>query len=172
MMIGVLALTALSLGSQTPSLPRLVIAPELRTTNCAAADERRRLLDQGEAAFEAARPLMQDANAGFEARMNAHADRLIARGVWAEVDRARFNRQLLASPEFESYALQLASIISSMMESLEAIISAAEDEEGGCRALLAMLGQIDRSVAVGEEGWNLIDRAYAEEARRLGVSLN
>lgn len=170
-MIAIHALAALLLGSQAPATPPLLVAPELRGTNCAVPGERKRLLEQGEAAFEAARPAVQGANARMEARMKAHADRLIARGVWKDKDVERFSGELLTNPEFAAYMTKLEAIFSAMMGALETMMAAPQDEEKSCRALLAMLDEVDKSVALGAEGWSVIDRAYAAEARRLGVSL-
>jgi hypothetical protein len=166
-----LAVAALALAVQPPSFPEPVIAPELRATNCAVAEERTRLLEQGETALEALQPLVE-ASGRMEARMTGHADRLIARGVWVEADRARFGRQLLASPAFVAHGSKVMAMVAAMMESIEALGAVPQDEERSCRAVLSILGQVDSSVKLGEEGWNLIDRAYAEEARRLGVSLD
>lgn len=165
-----LALTALTLAAQPASLPRPSFPPELRTTDCTNAGQRQRLLDQGEAALEAARPAIAEANARLEARLNAHGDRLIARRLWTAADRDRFNRQLLERPEFKAYLAEFAALIGSMFQSIETIMREPADEVRSCRAMVEMIGQIDRSVVIGEQGWGLADHAYAEEARRLGAS--
>ena len=172
MLMVVLTAAAFSAGAEPPTLPRPLFPPELRATNCSDAGERARLLGRGEAAFEAAGPAMQEANARFEARMNAHAERLIERRVWTKVDRERFTRELFERPAFKSYLSDVAAITRSMMKSLEDIMRDPADEARSCRALVTMLGEIDKSVRVGEQGWKLLDEAYAEEARRLGVSLD
>ena len=170
MTIGILALAALSLAAQPPALPRPVIAPELRATDCANAEQRKRLADQGEAAFAAADPILQQANGAMKARMQAHGDRLVARGVWKEADRARFAGQLFADPAFVDHGMKAMAVVVEMMEALEALAAAEQDEQRRCRAMILMLGHAERGLAVADEGWRLIDRLYAAEARRLGVA--
>ena len=229
MTIAILALAALSLAAEPPVLPRPVIAPELRATDCADAGQRKRLSDQGGAAMTAAEPILrqandamqarmqahgdalvargvwaeadrarfarqlfadpafvdhagkamaaaepmlQQANDAMEARMQAHGDRLVARGVWTEADRARFARQLFADPAFVDHAGKAMAVVVTMMESLETLAAAEQDEARRCRAMLGLLGQVDQGLAVGDAGWRLIDRLYAVEARRLGVTLD
>ena len=170
-MFAVHVLTALLLTSQATPPPPPPVAPELRGTNCAVPGERKRLLEQSGAAFEAVQPIVRAANAQMEARMKAHADRLVALGVWKEPDVERFTGELLASADFTAYALKVEAVFSAMLTALETMMAAPQDEEKSCRALLAMLDEVDKSFAIGAEGWGVIDRAYAAEARRLGVSL-
>ncbi len=172
MLIAGFAAMSLWLDVQDATLPRPAFSQELRTTDCTSADQRRRLLDQGEAALEAARPAIEEANTRLEARLNAHGDRLIASRVWTATDRDRFNRELLERPDFRAYLNDQASLIGAMFDAIETIMREPVDEVRNCRAMVAMIGHLDRGVAIGEQGWALADRAYAEEARRLGVSLD
>ncbi|TFI58253.1 hypothetical protein E2493_10710 [Sphingomonas parva] len=171
MMNAILMLAALS-PDAAASLPRPAIGPELRATNCAVADERKRLLREGEAALEAAKPLMEDATRRMEARAHAVGDQLIARGVWTETDRARFSLAMLGRPEFKAHLAEVTSILDAMMRSVDTLAAAPKDEALSCRVMLDMLGQVDRSAAAADDGWRIIEHYYAEEAQRLGVSLN
>jgi len=171
MTIGFLAVAALALAVEPSALPRPVIAPELRATDCAVADARKRLLAHGEAALQAMQPLLE-ASGAMEARMSAHAETLIARGVWTEADRARFGRELLANPAFVAHGSKSLAAIVPMLETIETLGAVPQDEERSCRAVLVLLRQLDSSVTLAEEGWGLVARFYAEEARRLGVSLD
>jgi hypothetical protein len=172
MTIAILALAALSLAAEPPALPRPAIAPELRATDCTNAEQRKRLADRGEAALAAADPILQQANGAMNARMQAHGDRLVARGVWKEADRARFARQFFADPAFVDHGMKAMAVVVEIMDSLEALTGAGEDEQRRCRAMIGMLGHVEKGLAVADEGWRLVDRLYADEARRLGVTMD
>ena len=154
------------------TLPRIDIPPALRATDCSKAEQRATLLAQLETVMAAAQPAAQEMNQFLERRMEAHASRLIERGVWTANDRARFGMVLLNRPDFTAYMEESLSVISAMMTSLEAIMNEGSGEPERCEAMLSMIGGLDRSMAVAETGWRVIDTAYAEEARRLGVSLD
>ena len=154
------------------TLPRIDIPPALRATDCSNAAQRAALLTQVEPVMEAAQPAAREVNRRLEQRMEAHASRLIELGVWAQSDRARFATALLSRPDFNAYMDEGMTVLSAMMSSLETIASEASGEPERCQALLGMIGSLDRVFALAETGWRVIDTAYADEARRLGVSLD
>ena len=169
MIIGFVAVTALALALQAEPLPNIVIAPELRATDCGNVEARKRLLQQGDAALAGLEPLMQ-ATKQIEARMDARGARLIALGKWTEADRKRFGERLLSDPEFAAHVAKTQEFTTSLMATIEAGFAAPQDEERSCRAILSMLDQITRNTALASQGWQLIDRAFSEEERRLGVA--
>lgn len=154
------------------TLPRIDISPALRTTDCSNADQRATLLAQVEQVMEAAQPATQEMNQRLEQRVEANASRLIELGVWTASDRARFGMELLNRPDFTAYMDEAMSVMSDMMGSLETIARETSSEPERCEAMLRMIGSLDRAFASAETGWRILDTAYAEEARRLGVSLN
>ncbi|QAY75221.1 hypothetical protein [Sphingosinicella sp. BN140058] len=167
MIIGFVAGTALALQAQP--LPNIVIAPELQATDCGNPEARTQLLQQGDAALAGLEPLMQATNQ-IEARMDARGARLIALGKWTDADRKRFGERLLSDPAFAAHVAKTQQFSTSLMETLEAGFAPPQDDERSCRAILNMLDQISRNSAVVSEGWQLIDRAYSEEERRLDVA--
>ncbi|PSJ39557.1 hypothetical protein C7I55_13200 [Sphingomonas deserti] len=169
MIIGFVAVTALTLALQAEPLPDVVIPPELRATDCGNAEARKRLLQQGDAALTGIEPLRQ-ATKQIEARMDARAARLMALGKWTQEDRKRFGEQLLSDPDFVAHTAKTQKFATSLLATLESLLAAPQDEERSCRGVLSMLNQIEQNTAVANEGWQLIDRAYAEEERRLGVA--
>ena len=154
------------------TLPRIDIPQALRATDCSNAQQREALLNQSEQMMETLRPATEEMNRRLERRMEAHASRLIELGVWTANDRSRFGMALLNRPDFNAYMDEGMTVLSGMMSSLETIASEESGEPERCEAMLSMIGSLDRTFALAETGWRVIDTAYAEEARRLGVSLD
>ena len=169
MIIGFVAVTALALALQAEPLPNVVIAPELLATDCGNAEARKRLLQQGDAALAGLEPLMQ-ATEQLKAQMDARGARLIATGKWTEADRTRFSARLLFDPEFAAHVTRMEEFATAVMATLESGFAEPEDDARSCRAVLSILDQIARITGVADEGWQLIDRTFSEEERRLGIA--
>lgn len=154
------------------TLPRIDIPPALRATNCADAGQRETLISELEQVIEVTRPAIQEMNQVLERRMDQRSARLIELGVWTEADRARFALELMDRPDFKAYMEQGLAVISDMMTSLETVASEASTDPERCEAVLRIIASLDGAATAGETGWRVVDTAFAEEARRLGVSLD
>ena len=154
------------------TLPRIDIPPALRATNCADSGQRETLISEMDRVMEATRPAIQEMNQVLEQRMDRRSARLIELGVWTADDRARFALNLMNRPDFQAYMESGVTVMSAMMSSLETVASATSTEPERCEAMLRRIGSLDAAVAAGEIGWRVMDTAFAEEARRLGVSLD
>ena len=81
-----------------------------------------------------------------------------------------FSARLLFNPEFAAHVTRMEEFATAVMASLESGFAEPEDEARSCRAVLSILDQIARTTGVADEGWQLIDRAFSEEERRLGIA--
>jgi phytoene dehydrogenase-like protein len=154
------------------TLPRIDIAPALRATDCADAGQRETLTAEMERVMGAARPAIDEMNRLLQRRLERRSARLIELGVWSNDDRARFSLDLLERPDFRAYMDEGLVVMRAMMTSLETVASERASEPERCAAMLRMIASLDSAISVAETGWRAIDAAFADEARRLGVSLD
>jgi len=151
-----------------PQRPELPLPSE---ADCEAPATRDALLADPEAAMQAASRYAMELNAFSDQLMEWRSDQLLRTGHWTEENRSAFGMRILQDPEFGRELEAGLGLVGEIMEPAMKIGDESVDPAERCRSLIAVQGAFQRITASVEVQWGIIDRLFAAEAARLGVTL-
>jgi hypothetical protein len=154
-----------------PAPPRRPELPMPSEADCEVPATRDALLADPEAAMQAASRYGLELNAYSDQLMEWRSDQMLRSGRWTRDDKAAFGMRILQDPEFGRELEAGLGLVGEIMEPAMKIGDESVDPIERCRSLIAIQGAFQRITASVEAQWAIIDRLFAVEAARLGVTL-
>lgn len=151
-----------------PQRPELPLPSE---ADCEVPATRDALLADPEAAMQAASRYAMELNAYSDQLMEWRSDEMLRSGHWTSEDKAAFGMRILQDPEFGRELEAGLGLAGEIMEPAMKIGDESVDPVDRCRSLIAIQGAFQRITTSVEVQWTIIDRLFAAEAARLGVTL-
>ena len=155
-----------------PQPPRRPALPVVSEADCDVPERREALVADPEAAMQAASSYGRALNHYSERLMEWRSDRFIRAGRWTAADKNAFGMRILQDPDFSRELEQGMRLVGGIMEPAMVIGDEARPAIDRCLALLAIQQAFDGITASVEAQWVIIDRLFAAEAQRLGVTLD
>lgn len=113
--------------------------------------------------------------------MGQHGERMmiwynqqfIRQGAWTEAEAEAFSASLAERPEMADTVAWLTGMMTGMFEDLARIVELDQrgDKIAACRAFEGMMGRLADMPTRIRDIWSAIDRIYAAEAEREGITL-
>ena len=154
-----------------PAPPRRPDLPLPTDADCEVPATRDALLADPEAVIMASSQYARDLNLYTDQLMNWWSEQLIQSGRWTEQDKSEFGMRILQDPEFGREFEAGLDLVGEVMEPAMLIGDESRPADERCRAIIAAQQAFDGITASVEVQWGIINRLFAVEAARLGVSL-
>jgi len=175
-MMTIAALTALSLLAAPTGPPPAPGEPpallSLTARDCEDPARRAELLRTAEAGMAEVRAYGEALNALSTALMEWRGAQLVAAGRWSEDDKSRFAAEMLSNPEFMTEAEAGMGMAMDVVEPAMRAGDESRPELERCHGLVEMHAVFARITDSVRRQWGIVERLYAAEAQRLGVTLD
>lgn len=155
-----------------PTRPERPTLPVVAATDCQDVTRRGALLADPMPIVDAVTSYGRALNAYGQALNQWRSDQLTRSGRWSAENRQHFAMRILDHPEIQRGLEANFGLVGEMMEHSLLIGDARKPPLERCRSLVAIQGYFDRITASVETQWQLIDRMFAQEAVRIGVTLD
>lgn len=169
-------LTALSLLAAPMARPPAPEQPpallSLTAQDCEEPARRTKLLRTAEAGMAEVRAYGEALNAHSAALMEWRGEQLVAAGRWTEDDKTRFATEMLSDPTFMTEVEAGMAMATDVIEPAMRAGDESRPELERCHGLVEMHAVFARIMDSVRRQWGIVERLYAAEAQRLGVSLD
>jgi len=154
-----------------PTRPERPAAAAVSASDCATPSVRDRLLADPEAVIEEAARYGTALNAYSDQLMRWRGNQLARTGRWSRDDEVAFGMRILEDPDFSREMEAGFRLAHEVVEPMMKVGDDSRPVEERCLALVAAQDVFDRITASVEIQWAIIDRLFAAEAQRLGVTV-
>ena len=154
-----------------PMRPERPATAAVSATDCATPATRDRLLADPEAVIAEAARYGTALNAYSDQLMRWRGEQLTRTGRWSRDDELAFGMRILENPDFSRELEAGFRLAHEVVEPMMKVGDDSRPAEERCLALVAAQRVFDRVTASVEIQWAIIDRLFAAEAQRLGVTV-
>lgn len=156
-----------------PQPPAIDLPPAPRAEACDETASRKALLDGMDPYMARMREVINASNGYQASLMEWRQNQLLEAKVWTEKDAMAFSEALLADPKFAGFTESNLAEMNVMVGHLGTVMEASEkkDDARACRAVIAMIGSLERVLANTSQQWAYMDARYVAVAREKGLSI-